>query len=77
MIRWEKHGTKWLEAIDKPRSRYQVWRRGNKWAAAIAHWAPIPIRKPPQNLSMHDTPAQAMAACLTHQQQKRLEATNG
>jgi len=31
----------------------------------------------PQNLSMHDTPAQAMSACLTHQQQKRLEAANG
>ena len=75
MIRWEKHGTKWLEAIDKPRSRYQVWRRGNKWAAAIA-----PMRGPglaPHNLSMHDTPAQAMSACLTHQQQKRLEAKNG
>jgi len=76
MIRWEKHGTKWLEAIDKPRSRYQVWRRGSKWAAAIAHWGPGLISAP-QNLSMHDTPAQAMAACLTHQQQKRQEAANG
>lgn len=76
MIRWEKHGEKWLEAVDRPRSRYQVWRRGNKWAASIAYWATGSML-PPLNISMHDKPSEAMAACLAHQQEKRQEAQRG
>jgi len=75
MIQWVRHGEKWLEKISGPGSRYQVWRRGQKWAAAVAHWSTASFHLP-NNLSMHDTPAEAMAACNAHQQSTK-EAANG